>query len=395
MRFLFLTLALAVLPGALAEDLPQAAASGTAAEAVALTKDDAARAAQKLWDEHLAQLRTDRKAELDAKVIHLAGHDLKFEIVPFGKREDAPAGGRSLFISMHGGGNGPASLNDGQWQNQIKLSRPYAPKEGLYVAPRAPTNTWNLWHEAHIDPMFDRLIEDLVALENVNPNRVYILGYSAGGDGVYQLAPRMADRWAAASMMAGHPNETEPLGLRNVPFAIQVGEKDGGYNRNKIAVEWGQKLDALQKADPEGYAHFTELHAGKPHWMDLEDRKAVPWMEKYTRNPLPPRVCWRQDDVTHASFYWLAVPKDLAKAGQEIIAERHGQTIDLKAKDIATVIVRLNDAMLNLDEPVIIRSGEKVLFQGKVPRTLGTLAKTLTERGDRDLMFSAEVTVQP
>lgn len=362
---------------------------------VALTKKDATRAADLLWADHLADLRQTRAAELEAKVIRVGDHEMKFEIVPFGKKENAPPAGRSLFISMHGGGNGPASMNDGQWQNQIKLSKPYAPAEGLYVAPRAPTNTWNLWHEAHIDPLFDRLIEDLVALENVNPDRVFILGYSAGGDGVYQLAPRMADRWAAASMMAGHPNETQPLGLRNVPFAIQVGEKDNGYNRNKIAVEWGQKLDALQKDDPAGYMHFTELHAGKSHWMDLEDRKAIPWMEKYTRNPIPTRVCWRQDDVLHTSFYWLAVPKENAKAGQEIIAERDHQTINIHTKDVPTVSVRLNDAMLNLDEAVTLQSGDKSLFKNPVHRTIGTLHQTLTERGDRQLMFSAEVTVTP
>ena len=41
-----------------------------------------------------------------------------------------------------------------------------------------------------------------------------VVGYSAGGDGVYQLAPRMADSWAAAAMMAGHPNGVSPLSLR-------------------------------------------------------------------------------------------------------------------------------------------------------------------------------------
>ena len=81
-----------------------------------------------------------------------------------------------------------------------------------------------------------------VAFEDVNWNRVYLLGYSAGGDGVYQLAPRMADRWAAAAMMAGHPNETSPLGLRNVPFVLQVGGLDSGYNRNRVAMEWEKKL---------------------------------------------------------------------------------------------------------------------------------------------------------
>lgn len=362
---------------------------------IALTKADAEKAAALLWEDHAAHLRATRAAELEAKSIRIGDREMKFEMLSFGKKEEAPAGGRSLFISMHGGGNGPASLNDGQWRNQVQMGKAYKPAEGLYVAPRAPTNTWNLWHEGHMDDLFDRLIENLVVLENVNPNRVYILGYSAGGDGVYQLAPRMADRLAAASMMAGHPNETQPQGLRNVPFAIQVGEKDGGYNRNKVAREFGEKLDALKKDDPEGYEHFTELHAGKGHWMDMDDRKAIPWMEKFTRNPLPPRVVWRQDDVTHGTFYWLAVPKESAKAGQEIRATRKGQSIEIETKDVPTLSVRLSDGMMSLDEPVTISANGKGAFSGKVERTIGTLARTLAERGDKHLMFSAEIPVKP
>ena len=81
-------------------------------------------------------------------------------------------------------------------------------KFSVYLAPRAPTDTWNLWHQAHIDRMFQRLIENLVVFENVDPNRVYLMGYSAGGDGVYQVAPRMADRFAAAAMMASAGRES-------------------------------------------------------------------------------------------------------------------------------------------------------------------------------------------
>ena len=361
---------------------------------VPLTKQDAARAKELLWADHVAWLRATRAAELAAKAIRIGEREMKFEVVSFGKKGDAPAGGRSLFLSLHGGGGGPAAMNDEQWQNQIRLGQAYRPKEGLYVAPRGPTNTWNLWHEAHIDPMFDRLIADLVALEGVNPNRVYVLGYSAGGDGVYQLAPRMADRWAAASMMAGHPNDASPLGLRNVPFAIQVGANDGAYHRNQVAAEWGAKLDALQKEDPAGYTHFTELHAGKGHWMDLQDRKAIPWMEKFTRNPYPNRVVWHQGGVLHSSFYWLALPKDAAKAGQEIIAVRNGQQITLTAKDVPQLLVRLNDSLLDLDQPVSIRLRGKEVFASRAARTIGTLARTLAERSDPDLMFSAEISIR-
>jgi poly(3-hydroxybutyrate) depolymerase len=329
-----------------------------------------------------------------AKVIELDGQSLKFDWLSFGDSNAIPRGGRSLFLSLHGGGGTTRAVNDAQWTNQIRLGQAYRPREGIYVAPRAPTDAWDLWHQAPIDDFFARLIEDFVVFEHVNPNRVYVLGYSAGGDGVYQVTPRTADRWAAAAMMAGHPNDASPLGLRNVPFAIQVGARDAAYQRNAVAVAWGKKLDALQQADPAGYVHFTELHAGKAHWMDLEDRKAIPWMEQFTRDPCPPKVVWYQDDVTHGEFYWLARPKNEVRAGQWLTAERAGQTITLNSTNTSTVTVELNDALLDLDRPVIVQAGEQTLFSNVVTRTVATLAQTLSARGDPNLAFSAAVTVK-
>ena len=249
----------------------------------------------------------------------MASATMPFFLKTFGKQ---PKEGWSLWISMHGGGGAPKAVNDQQWENQKRL---YRLEEGIYVAPRAPTDNWNLWHEAHIDVLFDRLLEDLIVLKQVDPNRVYILGYSAGGDGVYQLAPRMADRWAAAAMMAGHPNDASWLGLRNIGFAIQVGELDGAYNRNKVAQQWIKKLDELQRDDPKGYVHFAKVHKNKSHWMDREDAKVLPWMAAIKRNPLPDRVVWKQSGVTHDRLYWLAVPKDAPVAGAEVVAKRRGR----------------------------------------------------------------------
>jgi hypothetical protein len=295
-----------------------------------------------------------------------------------------------LYISMHGGGGAPKRVNDSQWENQKRL---YELKEGVYCAPRAPTDTWNLWHEGHIDPLFDRLIENLIVFEDVDPDRVYLMGYSAGGDGVYQLAPRMADRLAAAAMMAGHPNETSPLGLRNLPFAIHMGARDGAYGRNKVAEDWGKKLDELQKADPTGYPHFTKLHEGKGHWMDRQDAEAIPWMAEYRRNGLPKKIVWKQDDVVGSRFYWLAVDPSKVPSRAEVIATRDGQTIAIEKSDVPALTIRLSDAMCNLDEPITVKSQDKTVFEGRVERTIATIAKTLAERGDPKGIFAAEMVV--
>ncbi len=361
---------------------------GDKAMSVALTKTDAAKARTLLWDAYVAQLKVERAEEMKAKVLKDGKMELKFHETRFGKKPD---GGHSLWISLHGGGGAPAKVNDQQWENQKKL---YKLDEGIYIAPRAPTNTWNLWHESHIDTLFARLIENYVALEGVNPDRVYVLGYSAGGDGVYQIGPRMADRWAAAAMMAGHPNDASALSLRNVPFALQVGGNDAAYNRNKIAADWGKKLEDLHKADDKGYETFFKIYEGKGHWMDREDAAALPWMAKHTRNSTPTKVVWQQGGRTHDQSYWLAVPKGEAKGGSLVTASVEKQSITIDdSKDVASLVVRFDDRFADLDKPLTISAKKKELYSSTPPRTAGTLLKTLLERGDPKLMFDAETTV--
>ena len=355
---------------------------------IALTQADAAKARDLLWADRLELLRQERSMEMKAKVIRHGNLAMPFEYFVYGNK---PKVGRSLFISMHGGGNVPRRINDSQWENQKHL---YRPKEGVYVAPRAPTNTWNLWHQGHIDPLFARLIENMVALEEVNPNRVYLMGYSAGGDGVYQLAPRMADYLAAAAMMAGHPNETSPLGLRNLPFAIHVGERDSSYNRNKVAANWKMQLADLHKADPGGYIHHVQIHAERGHWMNREDAVAIPWMARHTRNPLPSRIVWKQDDVTHSSFYWLAVPIGQAANGPHITAKLENQKVTLDGPAGRTILIRLNELMVDLKQPVSVIGNNKQLFHGHVQHTIGKLQETLAGRRDQNLMFGGEVLIQ-
>jgi len=354
---------------------------------VPLAKKDVVEATQLLWRDHVERIRSSRSEEMSARVLTLGELKMRFSYEVFGEK---PSTGRSLFISMHGGGGAPTKVNDQQWENQKKL---YRLEEGVYVVPRAPTDTWDLWHQSHIDRFFDRLIENMIVLEDVNPNRIYIMGYSAGGDGVYQLAPRMADRWAAASMMAGHPNETSPLGLRNLPFTLHMGEKDAAYNRNKTASEWEKKMADLHRDDPDGYNHEVRIHAGKGHWMDREDAVAIPWMAKWNRNPIPTRIVWKQDDVVGNRFYWLAIEPMEIQGRAEIVATRTHNTIDIQTKDADRVSVRLSDAMVDLDKPISITCGSSSLFQGIAPRTIEHLAVTLSERGDPKAIFCAEVKV--
>lgn len=316
------------------------------------------------------------------------GLQMKFDYRVFG---ELPEDGRSLFISMHGGGNTPEALNTQQWKNQIRL---YEPREGVYVAPRAPWDDWNMWFKPGLDEFFEALIQTAVVEMEVNPDKVYLLGYSAGGDGVWRMAPRMADRWAAASMMAGHPGEVSQVNLRNVPFMIWMGENDGAYDRNKLAVEKGRVMDSLQQAEPEGYIHETHIVKGKGHWMDRADTAAIAWMTKYKRNALPKKIVWRQEEVMRPFMYWLGVDLETARPGMAVVAELSGNEIKIEACDYPKLRIYLNDRMVDMDKPVKVTYKGKVLFEKKLARTAKCMARTLCERGDSELVFSGYVEVE-
>ena len=195
-------------------------------------------------------------------------------------------------------------------------------------------------------------------------------------------------------MMAGHPNETSAVGLRNVPFALQVGAGDGGFKRNAVAAEWEKKLADLRAGDAGGYEHFVAIRKGKGHWMDLEDKVAVPWMAKFDRRRMPYRIVWKQDDRTHSRSYWLAIPEGEVKARQLVVAKRDGQVITIeKAEDVGAVTILLNDEMVDLDLPVTVVMDRETLFEGKVERSAEVIERTLGERLDPGLVFSGEVKV--
>ena len=345
-------------------------------EEKALTKEEAERAIAFSYETMLSEQRENRAAELKAKSFTMGDKTMRWLEKTFG---EAPADGRSLWISMHGGGEAPEQVNTQQWQNQIRL---YQPEEGIYIAPRAPTDKWNMWHQEHIDPMFAHLIESMVALRGVNPDKVYLMGYSAGGDGVWQIAPRMADRYAAAAMMAGHPNEAQLFGLRNLPFAIFMGENDAAVNRNKVAAQKSAEIAELHKADPEGYVHLSRIYPGLGHWMNLKDAEGVPWMAKFTRNPWPQKIVWYQDDITHQRFYWLRLPEGAAMKDQKIKAEINGRSIRLTGDVPPGTQILLSDKLINLDEPIEISVNDKATFTTRPVRSIKTIRAALQERLD-------------
>jgi len=312
-----------------------------------------------------------------------------------------------LFISLHGGGGCPAIVNDQQYVNQQTLYENTVKdleESVIYIAPRGPTNNWNLWHEGHVDPMLQELILTMVCHKNADPNRVYLMGYSAGGDGVYQLAPRMCYFLGAASMMAGHPNNSKIEPLNNIPFAIHCGELDDPYNRCKIAGEWLSKLDELEKNDDcGGYVHSGRLHQGKHHWMNKEDAEAIPWMMQHKRQVFPKKIVFKQAGIKYHDAYWVSFENAVAE-NKTITITREKNLImvqdypEQREAHFGQITLWLtsqegdNKLDLNEDEVTVMGMSGTQYFKGKVEMKMENLIESMMKNKDYDRSFPGKIT---
>lgn len=327
------------------------------------------------------QLKQALEQSWEKQVFTYQGQQMPIKYILYGNKTE---GNRSLFISMHGGGATAASVNDQQWNNQIRL---YQPEEGIYLAPRAPTNTWNLWHQAHVDPLLDQIIYAAVLFAGVDQGKVYLTGYSAGGDGTFQLSARMSDRFAAAAMMAGHPNEIKPESMRNIPFALYMGADDTAYERNKRAQEWKEALANLQRKDTAAYKHQVEIVANKGHWMDRADTAAIDWMQQFRRTAQPSKIVWIQDDVHQEQSYWLRIPKQMAQTGQKIVVSNNNNHLKIEQNYADSLFIMLNHNMIDMQQPLRVSVGDKLLFEGEVNATAGNIYRCLQRRFDYERAY--------
>jgi poly(3-hydroxybutyrate) depolymerase len=389
----------------------------------------------RLWQRYRSEVQADatRIAEHRTRTLQFDGATMRYSMTTVG---DAPERGHALYIALHGGGGAPAQVNDEQWQ---QMQRYYLASisAGLYVAPRGVADTWDLHFTPKSFPLYERLIENLLAFEKVDPDRVYLLGYSAGGDGVFALATRVADRWAAASMSAGHPNQITGENLCNLPLLMQVGERDTSYNRHLAVARFAQKLVDLSKRYPGHYQHQLHVHIGRGHgildnhpqrpeqfvfadveaWIQRGDRRgiarntnSIAWLERYHREPLPERIVWDpQTSVDRTAVaadgtrlwptvrargaYWLQALGTSLPENAVIEAQcRHGR---LTVSAGLPLRLLLTQRLVDLGQPIEVAVTGGETQSCVVKPTLRWMVRSLLERGDPRLMFEAALDVVP
>ncbi len=378
---------------------------------------------EKAWEEVYAEEKKDktRVLQIRDKKIDYGDVSMKYEITVKG---DADSAGYPCYIALHGGGESDTpDINNQQW---AIMSYYYLDSvdHGVYVAPRGVRDTCDCHSNPESFPCYEQLIENLILYYNVDPNRIYMLGYSAGGDGTLLVTPVIADRFAAANSSAGYTAERNYTSLYNMPIQIQGGENDSAYGRNTLLAKCVSIFDDLKTEYGGGYESSFCLHFAKGHsfvdrdpertaqpiitnlslWLSEKNRdftlvntNAIDFLDQYTRNPYPEKIVWdlgyRQPLQTVDSFYWLHADKT-ANSGVVVFSMNKDENL-ITVERLDTdepITILLNEQMLNLFKPIVVDVlGTKYKITVDISEDL--VYETLRERVDPNYSFCSKIVV--
>ncbi len=302
-----------------------------------------------------------------------------------------PTNGWALFIAMHGGGNAPREVNDRQWKVMQNYYREHPEAGGyLYVALRAPNDTWNGFYDTYVYPLIGNLVQNFLLFGEVDPNKVFIMGYSHGGYGAYAIGPKTPDRFAAihASAAAATDGETTARTLRNTVFTAMVGEKDTMYGRYERNLKFRASLEELRGERKDIYPAGVQIIEGHGH-TGLPDRDKIVDMYPAVRNPAPTELTWLTTDNVVRDFFWLRCDSPAKELEFDAICRNNKITVKTSA-GVSRATVFLDQRLVDFDQPVMVELNGKELKM-KVRPSLRVLCETLTRRGDPELAFSARL----
>ena len=389
-------------------------------------------------------------------------HVLKYLVVAFGNQ---PATGYPLYIGLHGGGSAPHDKignNDGSWRDVFDRFyrgpiKDFATGPGasgaVFVATRGISalngsdkstafDTYDLHSQPESYLLLQRMIANLVlpepkemkqakALDGaqlnkaapnlVDPDRVYLLGFSAGGDGAYQLASKIPDRFAAMVAGGGHYNWTNFNNIANMPLCVQCGEKDmvTGNLRARATIEAAHRFslpfDAVtpkywqgdnsdlacpvwlyryechivkdgnhsQWAQPDQVNQPQKILTNLAAWyanheamgardMTIKNINPTPWVSQFKRNPTPSHVVW---DIAsrppHLSefyneiyqperfFHYLYIhdPSVIDSNNKDLVFADYGSDYIRISNPTKYIALLLNEDMIAFDREFTVRWG--------------------------------------
>ena len=214
-------------------------------------------------------------AENTTIVIEQAFHYLRY--LPPGYEDDV--GKRwPLLLFLHGAGERGDDLELVKRHGPPKLIEQGKDFPLVVVSPQCPAG--ERWNVFALEALLDQVMRD----HRIDPDRVYLTGLSMGGFGVWGLALRNPDRYAAIIPICGGGEARYAAALRDLPVWAFHGDRD-----EIVALQRSQEMvDAIRAAG--GSPRFT-VYPGVAHdsWTaTYENPDVFTWLLEQRRAARPP-----------------------------------------------------------------------------------------------------------
>ena len=227
-----------------------------------------------LWKEYITTYKTLNSANsFRVNMIKYNNKAIEFDFVKVGEK---PQEGYPLYICLHDGEVSHSAFNTSEYK-KMKTLYLKSITVGICLACKGLSDQSNCHYMDESFVLVEKMIKEMIAVNDVDPNRVYLVGIGLGGDAVYQLAARLADRLAAISINSGHTYGMNLKNLVNLPIQIQVGENDNVFEKNKNAVNsYISLLELYKEYNLPQKELQCNIHSGKgKHIIDYYLKKSI------------------------------------------------------------------------------------------------------------------------
>lgn len=280
-----------------------------------------------------------------------------------------------------------------------------SPKDWAFVV--APTNRRPYgfdWHDqGRID--FKEVFEIVKKRYSADDNRLYLLGASMGGQGVWHIGLKSPTSFAALASHAAWTSKSiyvpdifsktylytspEILALRNralfylnnpyytynashLPVYISHGAKDKVVPPIHSKIYWQMMKDYGHQAIYDEYPTGGHVWKNSNSIIAYDNQKIMEFFKKERRKKYPKRFRFKVFDLSiNSSFYWITV-KNQEKVLSEttLDASVSNNSIKIKSENVKTLELDLDQALIEAKTVYIDWNGNKKTFHLNKNRTV-------------------------
>ena len=331
----------------------------------------------------------------------------------------------AVYVYLHGSINrDPNGPDDTWWQQLERLSLP----DRIVVAPSgwAEARWWQHVKVRHLSAILSRLRRNY----NVDENRCVLGGVSDGGTGTWYQAMRAPTLWSGFLPFIGHPSvlndrgefadgQVYPASLANEALFVISGRNDPRYPTDSLEPY-------LQLVRAAGARVVHRPHEGGhnvQNWVQQWDAMEA-FLRGHPRDPDPPHVVWRTEDVLRApgaycvqitelgstpddvefprfsviedslDGQWrkvLALRRDLP--GGQVEVTRRDNTWRLRTENVRWMRLLMEVGNIDLSRPVRVQRGGRTLLETSARIDAATLLKWSARLDDRTRLIGLEIEV--